>query len=121
MSGKYLLDTCFLIGLQQRNPEALRLLEEFPLELTECAYSVITRIELLSFPALTAADEITVRTLLSAMRALPLSEGVEDEAIRIRRLRRVKLPDALILGTARAHGLKLLTLDRHLSGMSADL
>ena len=76
--------------------------------------------ELLSFPALTAADEITVRTLLSAMRALPLSEGVEDEAIRIRRLRRVKLPDALILGTARAHGLKLLTLDRHLSGLSAD-
>ena len=82
---------------------------------------VITRIELLSFPALTQEDEITVRALLSAMRALPLSESVEEEAIHIRRQRRVKLPDALILGTARAHSLKLLTLDRHLSGMSADL
>jgi predicted nucleic acid-binding protein len=121
MSGKYLLDTCFLIGLQQRNPEALRLLEEFPLELAECAYSVITRVELLSFPSLSGEDELTVRALLSAMRALPLSGPVEDEAIRIRRQRRVKLPDALILGTARAHGLKLLTLDRHLSGLSADL
>jgi predicted nucleic acid-binding protein len=120
MSGKYLLDTCFLLGLQQRNPEALRLLDEFPLVVAECAYSVITRIELLSFPALTEADEITVRALLSAMRVLPLSEPVEAEAIRIRRTRKVKLPDALILGTARAHGLKLLTLDRHLSGLSAD-
>lgn len=121
MSGKYLLDTCFLIGLQQRNPEALHMLEEYALVLPDCAYSVITRIELLSFPALTQEDEITVRALLSAMRALPLSESVEEEAIHIRRQRRVKLPDALILGTARAHGLKLLTLDRHLSGMSADL
>jgi predicted nucleic acid-binding protein len=35
-------------------------------------------------------------------------------AISLRRTRQVKLPDALVAGTALHHGLELLTLDRAL-------
>jgi predicted nucleic acid-binding protein len=34
---------------------------------------------------------------------------VAEEAVRIRRQRRLKLPDAIILATARVHGLVLVT------------
>ncbi|MFO1375360.1 MAG: hypothetical protein U1E99_12400 [Agitococcus sp.] len=47
MSGKYLLDTCLLIGLQQRYPDALALVTSHNLALQDCAFSVISRIELL--------------------------------------------------------------------------
>ena len=40
-----------------------------------------------------------------------ITGDVEDAAIRIRRTRRAKLPDALIAATALCHSLELLTLD----------
>lgn len=70
--------------------------------------SVITRIEVLAGcadgHALTAA-----RTLLSKFVVLGLSAAVEDVAIEVRRTTGLKLPDAIILATARVHGLALST------------
>lgn len=118
MSGKYLLDTCFLIGLQQRYPDALALVQAKQLALHECAFSVISRIELLSYPNLTAADENIIRAMLGQMTALPLIPLIEEYTVMIRRSRKVKLPDAMILATAKVHGLTLLTLDKHLEALS---
>ena len=118
MSGKYLLDTCFLIGLQQRYPDAIALVQANQLALQDCAFSVISRIELLSYPELTATDENTIRAMLGQMMCLPLSQTVEEYTIMVRRSRKVKLPDALILATAKVHGLTLLTLDQRLETLS---
>ena len=118
MRGKYLLDTCFIIGLQNRNADTLAILNQKTIALTECAYSVITRLELLSFPNLSTVDESTLNTLLGAMVCLNLSDVIQAETIQIRRMRSVKLPDAMILATAKAHGLELLTLDLKLSALS---
>ena len=43
-----------------------------------------------------------------------ITKAVEDEAIRIRRTAKLKLPDALILATSMVHHLKLITLDKKL-------
>ena len=118
MSGKYLLDTCFLIGLQQRYPEAIAIVHAKQLALQDCAFSVISRIELLSYPSLTATDENTIRAMLGQMTCLPLSQTIEEYTIMVRRSRKVKLPDALILATAKVHGLTLLTLDQRLETLS---
>jgi len=70
--------------------------------------SVITRMEVLAGcpdgEALAKA-----RLLLSKFSALSLSPAVEELAIEIRRATRLKLPDAIILATARVHGLTLIT------------
>lgn len=114
MSGKYLLDTCFMIGLQNRNTDGLAILKQKNVTLQECAYSVITRLELLSFPNLNATDETALNTLLGSMLCLNLSDVIQSETIKIRRRQKVKLPDAMILATAKAHSLELLTLDQKL-------
>lgn len=118
MSGKFLLDTCLLIGLHQRYPDALALVLTKNLALQDCAFSVISRIELLSYPDLTAADENTIRAMLGQMNCLPIMPLVEEYTIMMRRSRKVKLPDALILATAKVHGLTLLTLDKRLEALS---
>ena len=121
MSSSYLLDTCFLIGLQQRYPDAIAIVQAKRLALRNCAFSVISRIELLSYPNLSVADENTIRVMLGQMTCLPLSQNVEEYTIRVRRSKNVKLPDALILATAKVHGLTLLTLDKRLEALSLSI
>ena len=72
------------------------------------AISVVTWIEVLG-GARSIESERSARELLSVFEMLPLSPAVTQEAIFVRRERRLKLPDAIILATARAHGLVLVT------------
>ena len=63
MSGvKYLLDTNIIIGLLQRDVVVLDILRDKQIQISECAYSAITRMELLSFPAI---EELRVELLRS--------------------------------------------------------
>jgi predicted nucleic acid-binding protein len=71
-------------------------------------YSVITRAELF---AGTTASDLVVR-LLSAFRELPVDRGVAERAGRIRRESGLRLPDALVAGTALVHDLALVTRNR---------
>lgn len=72
------------------------------------AISVITRIEVLAgCPNAHAAE--AARTLLSNFTVFGLSSAVEQQTIDLRRTTRLKLPDAIILATARVHGLLLST------------
>ncbi|MEC7118774.1 MAG: type II toxin-antitoxin system VapC family toxin [Pseudomonadota bacterium] len=120
MTGKYLLDTCFIIGLQQHNKATLDMIQSRQILLNQCAYSVITRLELLSFPSLSATDEHTLQLLLNSMACLNLTDAVQAKTINIRKARKLKLPDAIILATAQSYGLELLTLDQKLHGLSQE-
>lgn len=114
MNGlSYLLDTNIIIGLLKGNPDAIAGLGG--IDLPSCAYSAITRMELLSFPDLTDAEAVLIKQLLAPMTYLALSPAIEDRTIEFRHLHRVKLPDAIIAATAQTHGLQLLTLDKKLA------
>jgi len=121
MSGiKFLLDTNIILGLMKSSPEVLALLRPHGLTARQCAYSVITRIELLGFPGITPEEDTLIRQRLEKFTCLALVPAVEDVAILLRRTRQVKLPDALIAATALSHGLTLLTLDQGMSAVSAN-
>ena len=75
------------------------------------AVSVITFMELLSFPGLTAEEEKSIRKFLSLCEILQIDEKVREETIRIRRKYKVKLPDSIIGATAVTQELTLLTAD----------
>lgn len=116
MNGlKYLLDTNIFIGLYQQNPTVLECLETKHIKVNECAFSAITRIELLSYPALTAQNELAIASLLNRMSYLALTPEIEKETIAFRRIHQTKLPDAIIAATAKYHKLELLTLDKKLA------
>jgi predicted nucleic acid-binding protein len=112
MSGiKYLLDTNCILGLLKATPEVLDLVSQRTLLASECAYSAITRMELLGYPGITAAEEQLIVDRLSKFIYRAITIEIEDGAIALRRARKVKLPDAIIAATAIHHGLELLTFD----------
>ena len=115
MSGiKYLLDTNFILGLLKATPEVLAIVTERDLLASSCAYSAVTRMELLGYPNITSDEERLISDRLSKFTYLSISSEVEDLAIALRRTRKLKLPDALIAATAIHYGLESLTLDQAL-------
>lgn len=120
MNGKpaYLLDTCFILGFYNKSAIALQMLAEHKVRLSECAISVINRIEILGYTELTLSDETNLRKILESFICLPLSVEVEMMTISLRKKHKIKLPDSIILATAEVHGLKLLTLDQKLNNYS---
>lgn len=109
MSGiKYLLDTCFILGLYNSNQEALQGMAG--VSLSECAISPINRMEVLGFE-LSAQDHDNLSRLLANFQRLPIDEKIENKVISLRQRHKIKLPDCIILATALTHDLQLLTLD----------
>jgi len=112
MSGvKYLLDTNFILGMLKSTPEVLAVVGNAGLMAHQCAFSAVTRMELLGYPGITADEDALIRQRLAQFTYLAISSAIEDKAIDLRRSRRAKLPDALIAATALCHGLELLTMD----------
>ena len=54
-------------------------------------------------------EQHALRAFLSACDVIEINGVVAEEAVRLRRSQRLKLPDALILATARVHGRDLAT------------
>lgn len=115
MSGKYLLDTCTLIGLQKQTPESFNLLSQKGVYLSECAISVITYIEFIGFYGVDNKTCEQLTYIANQFTQYPLDDNIRDKAIAIRQKHKIKLPDALILATAKTHQLTLLTLDDKLA------
>ncbi len=73
--------------------------------------SVITEIELLSYPSLDVAAEAQIRAFLQEVSVVSLSRAVIDLTIQLRKEHALKLPDAIIAATAAGLDAKLLTND----------
>jgi predicted nucleic acid-binding protein len=116
MNGlKYLLDTNILIGLFQRDLIILNLLKDKLIKVNQCAYSAITRMELLSFPSISSTEKEAIKSLLNQMTYLAITSEIEDETINFRYTHKTKLPDSIIAATAKYHQIELVTLDKKLA------
>ena len=79
MNGiKYLLHTNIIIGMYQHNETIFNLFQTKQVKIGECAYSAITRIELLSFPAITEFKKTALTVLLDRMAYLSLGLMIEN-------------------------------------------
>jgi predicted nucleic acid-binding protein len=85
-----------------------------PLEMGEYYVSVVSEMELLSYPSLTEDAEIQVRLFLTGVTVLELTREVKTAAIQLRREHAMKLPDAIIAASAKVLGAELLTNDLRL-------
>jgi predicted nucleic acid-binding protein len=82
-----------------------------PLPLADYYISVITEIELLSYPLLNKDEETEIIAFLNDVTALDLTKDVKKSAIYFRRHYRLKLPDALIVASAHCLKATLFTND----------
>lgn len=116
MTGiRFLLDTNFIIGIIRGNEAVLAILSEKTMTPAECAYSFITRIELLGYQSITQTEVESVESILATMHYISFSKEIENTTIDLRRQHNFKTPDALIAATAKALNLELLTLDQTLA------
>ena len=110
----YLLDTNLVLGLLKSDPDSLALIGDRPITAGRCAYSAVTRMELLGFPGIASAERAMIVSKLAQLVYVPISLAVEDEAIRLRCSHTIKLPDAIIAATALLLRAELLTHDKAL-------
>jgi predicted nucleic acid-binding protein len=98
---RWLLDSNVLIDALAGLPHGVRVLQEARKRPeVSVIYSAITRIEVLGFPNLTAKEEEAVRRLLNEFEEVAVSNAVVERTIQIRKLVRIKIPDALIAASA---------------------
>lgn len=73
--------------------------------------SNITRIELLSFPQLTKQEEKIINQFIDEFQVIPLIREIEDISIKIRKESKIRIPDAVIIATAKFMNAKIVTAD----------
>jgi predicted nucleic acid-binding protein len=116
MSGKAVLDSNTIIDVFN----GLISLESFKQALsdTERIISVITEIELLSFPRITEEQETRIKPFLAELEIVPLTEEVKRKTIEFRRRANTKLPDSIIAATSIVSNAVLITRDKKLLNVS---
>jgi predicted nucleic acid-binding protein len=107
---RWLLDTNILIDAFAGRPDALRKLAEARAQNVDwIGYSAVTRLEILGFSGLSTADEHGLKALLAEFQEAAITPTVVEQAIKIRRATRIKIPDAIIAATAIIYEAELVT------------
>lgn len=73
--------------------------------------SVITKIELLSFPKITREEEKKIEFLFSLFEIQNIDDEIIDAAVGVRRKHGLKIPDAIVAATALVNEGVLVTRD----------
>ena len=113
MSGKgYLLDTNAIVQLLKGNKELIAVLGAADF----IATSIVAEMEYLSFSGLTDADVALYQAFRGRIQVydVPSADTAFTQlVVKARKEHGLKLPDAIIAGTAIAKGLIILTADDH--------
>lgn len=110
MGTAYLLDTNIIIYfLDSALPDKALDFIEFNLDESGSFMSVISKIELLGWQAPSAQTMRQVEKFVIDSTVLPLSDLIVEKTIELRRIQKIKLPDAVIAATAIANNLTLLS------------
>lgn len=97
-------DSNILIDYLKGHPQAAQEFARYP----TAAISPITWIEVMAGAA-TESEEKLLRSFLSRFKQIPLDRQVAEAALLLRRQHRIRLPDAIIWGSARSEGTLLIT------------
>lgn len=98
-----LFDTNILIDYLSGIPQARVELERY----SRRAISIITWMEVMA--GTTQEDEQPIRAFLLTFSILPVTPEIAERAFDLRRQRKIKLPDAIILATAQVDDRLLIT------------
>ena len=107
MSGlRFVADTNFLINVHEG------MLKTEPFLDGSVIISIISEIELLGWPGLTASEKKKLKEMLEDCIIIDLNPEIKDIAIEIRQQYAIKTPDAIIAATSKFMQLPLVTSDK---------
>jgi predicted nucleic acid-binding protein len=108
MNGnKLFVDTNIVLYFLKGDPEVVDLISD-----KDLVISVITEIELLSFPHITTENEQQIRNLLKDCTIVDLKQEIKELTVEFRRKYKTKLPDSIIAASAYSQKIPLLTGDK---------
>ena len=108
MSGnKLFVDTNILIYLLNGDSDISKILDG-----KELVISVISELELKSFPNVTQTESAIIDSLVEECQVINLNQEIKKLAIEIRRTRKMKLPDAIVAASAYYSKLPIFTADK---------
>jgi predicted nucleic acid-binding protein len=109
MNGiNFLIDTNIIILLTQGKLK----ISDFSNKKGRLYISSITYIETLGYTFQSEDEEKEVTAVCDIFERIFLTKDIEKQAIRIRKSRKIKLPDAIIAATAMVYNLTLVTHNR---------
>ena len=83
-----------------------------PLLDNEYYVSIITQLELLSYPNLDSKSEYSIDLFLKEIKVINITPEIITKTIEIRRKFKFKLPDSIIIATAKVLNLEILSNDQ---------
>ncbi|MDR2144642.1 MAG: PIN domain-containing protein [Treponema sp.] len=108
---RFVLDSTVAIDLLNGLPSSKRI--KAKLEHAGVYVSVITRIEMLSFPNSTPEIESRIKNFLKSVKVVPINRNVERNTILLRRSKKLKIPDSIIAATALTLQAAIISRDDH--------
>ena len=107
IGNKLFVDTNILIYLLNGDREVTQILEG-----KQLAISIITELELLAIPNLSAGEQKIIEELIGECQIINISSGIKKIAVEFRKTRKLKLPDAIVAASAFYSKLPLFTADK---------
>ena len=77
--------------------------------------SIISNIELLSFPNISEKEEKIIKSFLNDCKIINISQHIVEKTIELRKEYKIKLPDSIIASTSIAECIPLITADKGFS------
>ncbi len=107
--GTYLIDTNVVIDLfEGRLPKKAALRVDDLVISGDASVSIINKIELLGFNSQPITYQNLVR-LIDASTVISLTDTIVDKTIALKKVKKIKLPDAIIAATAMVHKLTIIS------------
>ncbi|MHA8065961.1 type II toxin-antitoxin system VapC family toxin [Aquirufa sp. ROCK2-A2] len=106
---EYLLDTNIIIHLLDASLSKHGMKQMKEIVNQEIMLSVITKMETLGYNFDSEEEQILFETFISQSSILTLNNDIVEETIWIRKIKKIKLPDAIIAATAKIHDLILIS------------
>ena len=109
---RFILDSNVLIDSLNKVLNLEAVLDELPD--CEIYINLVTEIETLAKPGMTAEEETKIRALLSNFKWAEIDQSARKYTVAIRRSKKLLLPDALIAATALSLNATVISNDPHL-------
>ncbi len=114
MNGdKYLLDTNIVLYILNGEEDLINFLNK-----QQFYISIITEMELLSFPKITKQEIHEIDSFIQETEIVGLTEQIKEMAITIRRKYKLKLPDSIVAASAFVLDIPLITADNQFKVVS---
>ncbi|WP_456461783.1 type II toxin-antitoxin system VapC family toxin [Reichenbachiella sp.] len=107
IGNKLFVDTNILIYLLNGDQEITQILEG-----KQLVISVITELELLAVPNLSKQEQSLIEQLIDECQVININSSIKKITIEFRKLRKLKLPDAIVAASSFYSKLPLLTADK---------